>query len=113
MNRAAQNSPKRKKKKNKPKVNEQPFQPPPEQPIVEPPKEEPPRQPAEPDPQRLVRKLNKKLKQIEQLKDKLARGDILNPDQLKKVDQEKQLKAELREKLREIQGPTSGTISEE
>jgi len=107
--RAAQNSPKRKKKKNKPKINEQ-FQPPPDPQIVEPPPvEETPRQPAELDPQRLVRKLNKKLKQIEQLKDKLARGDKLNPDQLTKVAQEKQLRME----LSEIEGPTSGTISEE
>jgi len=85
-----QNSPKRKKKKNKPKQPQQP-----QQEVVQSVEPEELQKPAELDPQKQVRKLNKKLKQIEQLKEKLARGEDLNADQHKKISQEVELKAEL------------------
>jgi len=51
-----------------------------------------PQEPVQVDPAKQIRKLTKKLKQIEGLKEKQG---TLNPDQVKKIEQEPELRREL------------------
>ncbi|KAF8744506.1 Eukaryotic translation initiation factor 2A, partial [Rhizoctonia solani] len=63
--------------------------------VVPEPEPEPPA-PAEPDPvAKKIRNLNKKLKAIDELKQKLARGDKLEVTQVQKIDAENDIRKEL------------------
>lgn len=69
-----------------------------EEPKAEAPKEEPKPAPVELTPeekQKKIKALNKKLKQIDAIKDKLAKGDALNADQEQKLQSEQTLRDEI------------------
>ncbi|KAJ1310565.1 hypothetical protein OPQ81_007294 [Rhizoctonia solani] len=75
---------KKKGKKEKPEV------------VVPEPEPEPAPAPAEPDPAaKKIRNLNKKLKAIDELKQKLARGDKLEVTQMQKIEAENDIRKEL------------------
>ncbi|CEL54542.1 Eukaryotic translation initiation factor 2A OS=Schizosaccharomyces pombe (strain 972 / ATCC 24843) GN=SPBC4B4,04 PE=3 SV=1 [Rhizoctonia solani AG-1 IB] len=64
--------------------------------VVPEPEPEPAAAPAEPDPTvKKIRNLNKKLKAIDELKQKLARGDKLEVTQVQKIDAENEIRKEL------------------
>jgi len=88
-----QNTKKRKKKKPKQEADtQQQSQSSPQPPLIETVPDSPE---THPDPAKQIRKVKKKLKQIESLREKLGKGFELNIDQMRKLQTEEELRLEL------------------